>query len=412
MKYGLIGEHLKHSYSCEIHAQIADYEYELHEIPPSGLGEFLKKREFNAINVTIPYKQDVIPYLDEISDTAKRIGAVNTIVNRNGGLYGDNTDFAGMLALAKHIGVDMNGRKVLILGTGGASKTGHALAEYMGAQSVYYVSRSGKDGSISYEQAVTEHSDAQIIINATPVGMFPKQDGRPIDISAFPKLEGVIDAIYNPLRTNLILDAQERGIPAEGGLYMLSAQAVHASAVFRDIPLDESLVDKAFKSVKNDKQSIVLIGMPSSGKTTVGRILAEKCGKQLADTDEYIVRKIGMPISDFFAKHGEAEFRKIEKETVAELSATGGRIIATGGGAVLDAENVRALKQNGVLVFLDRRPENLIATDDRPLASRRSALEKLYAERYDIYCAAAELHIDANTTPEAEADAILKELAK
>lgn len=412
MKYGLIGEHLKHSYSCEIHAQIADYEYELHEIPPSGLGEFLKKREFNAINVTIPYKQDVIPYLDEISDTAKRIGAVNTIVNRNGRLYGDNTDFAGMLALAKHIGVDMKGRKVLILGTGGASKTGHALAEYMGAQSVYYVSRSEKDGSISYEQAVTEHSDAQIIINATPVGMFPKQDGRPIDISAFSKLEGVIDAIYNPLRTNLILDAQERGIPAEGGLYMLSAQAVHASAVFRDIPLDESLVDKAFKSVKNDKQSIVLIGMPSSGKTTVGRILAEKCGKQLADTDEYIVRKIGMPISDFFAKHGEAEFRKIEKETVAELSATGGRIIATGGGAVLDAENVRALKQNGVLVFLDRRPENLIATDDRPLASRRSALEKLYAERYDIYCAAAELHIDANTTPEAEADAILKELAK
>lgn len=412
MKYGLIGEHLTHSYSCEIHAQIADYEYELHELVPSELGGFLTKREFNAINVTIPYKQDVIPYLDGISDTAKRIGAVNTIVNRGGKLYGDNTDFAGMLALAKHIGVDMKGKKVLILGTGGASKTGHALAEYMGAESVYYVSRSGKNGSITYEQAVSEHSDAQVIINATPVGMFPKQGGRPIDISAFPKLEGVLDAIYNPLRTNLILDAQERGIPAEGGLYMLSAQAVHAAAVFQDIPLDESLVDKAFKSVKNDKQNIVLIGMPSSGKTTVGRILAEKCGKELADTDEYIVKKIGMPIADFFAKHGEAEFRKIEKETVAGLASTGGKIIATGGGAVLDAENVRALKQNGVLVFLDRRPENLIATDDRPLASRRSALEKLYAERYDIYCAAAEVHIDANTTPGAEADAILKELTK
>ena len=412
MKYGLIGEHLTHSYSCEIHAQIADYEYELHELAPSELGGFLTKREFNAINVTIPYKQDVIPYLDGISDTAKRIGAVNTIVNRGGKLYGDNTDFAGMLALAKHIGVDMKGKKVLILGTGGASKTGHALAEYMGAESVYYVSRSGKNGSITYEQAVSEHSDAQVIINATPVGMFPKQGGRPIDISVFPKLEGVLDAIYNPLRTNLILDAQERGIPAEGGLYMLSAQAVHAAAVFQDIPLDESLVDKAFKSVKNDKQNIVLIGMPSSGKTTVGRILAEKCGKELADTDEYIVKKIGMPIADFFAKHGEAEFRKIEKETVAGLASTGGKIIATGGGAVLDAENVRALKQNGVLVFLDRRPENLIATDDRPLASRRSALEKLYAERYDIYCAAAEVHIDANTTPGAEADAILKEHTK
>ena len=412
MKYGLIGEHLTHSYSCEIHAQIADYEYELHELAPSELGGFLTKREFNAINVTIPYKQDVIPYLDGISDTAKRIGAVNTIVNRGGKLYGDNTDFAGMLALAKHIGVDMKGKKVLILGTGGASKTGHALAEYMGAESVYYVSRSGKNGSITYEQAFSEHSDAQVIINATPVGMFPKQGGRPIDISVFPKLEGVLDAIYNPLRTNLILDAQERGIPAEGGLYMLSAQAVHAAAVFQDIPLDESLVDKAFKSVKNDKQNIVLIGMPSSGKTTVGRILAEKCGKELADTDEYIVKKIGMPIADFFAKHGEAEFRKIEKETVAGLASTGGKIIATGGGAVLDAENVRALKQNGVLVFLDRRPENLIATDDRPLSSRRSALEKLYAERYDIYCAAAEVHIDANTTPGAEADAILKENTK
>ena len=412
MKYGLIGEHLTHSYSCEIHAQIADYEYELHEIPPSGLGEFLTKREFNAINVTIPYKQDVIPYLDEISETAKRIGAVNTIVNRNGKLFGDNTDFPGMLALAKHINVDVKGKKVLILGTGGASKTGHALAEYMGAESVYYVSRSGKNGSITYEQAVSEHSDAQVIINATPVGMFPKQGGSPIDISAFPKLEGVLDAIYNPLRTNLILDAQEKGIPAEGGLYMLSAQAVYAAAVFQDIPPDESLVDKAFNSVKNDKQNIVLIGMPSSGKTTVGRILAEKSGKELADTDEYIVKKIGMPISDFFAKFGEAEFRKIEKETAASLSAMGGKVIATGGGAVLDPENVRALKHNGVLVFLDRRPENLIATDDRPLASRRSAIEKLYAERYDIYCAAAEVHIDANTTPEAEADAILKELTK
>ena len=412
MKYGLIGEHLTHSYSCEIHAQIADYEYELHELKPSELGEFLTKREFNAINVTIPYKQDVIPYLDEISETAKRIGAVNTIVNRGGRLYGDNTDFPGMLALAKHIGIDMKGKKVLILGTGGASKTGHALAEYMGAESVYYVSRSGKNGSVTYEQAVSEHSDAQVIINATPVGMFPKQDGRPIDISAFPKLEGVLDAIYNPLRTNLVLDAQEKGIPAEGGLYMLSAQAVHAAAVFQDIPLDESLVDKAFKSVKNDKQNIVLIGMPSSGKTTVGKILSEKCGKELADTDEYIVKKIGMPISDFFARFGEAEFRKIEKEMVAELAATGGKVIATGGGAVLDPENVRSLKQNGVLVFLDRKVENLIATDDRPLASRRSALEKLYAERYDIYCAAAEVHIDANTTPEAEADAVLKEFEK
>ncbi len=412
MKYGLIGEHLTHSYSCEIHAQIADYEYELHELSPDELGEFLTRREFNAINVTIPYKQTVIPYLDEISETAQRIGAVNTIVNRDGRLFGDNTDFPGMLALAKHAGVDMKGKKVLILGTGGASKTAHALAEYMGCESVNYVSRGGRDGTVSYEQAVSEHSDAQVIINATPVGMFPKQNACPIDISAFPKLEGVLDAIYNPLRTNLILSAQERGIAAEGGLYMLSAQAVYASAIFRGIEVDETLVGKAFGTVKRDKQNIVLIGMPSSGKTTVGGILAEKLGRTLDDTDEHIVRKIGMSISDFFAKYGESEFRRIEKETVNELAAMGGRIIATGGGAVLDPENVRTLRQNGVLIFLDRRPENLIATDDRPLASRRSALEKLYGERYGIYTAAAEIHIDANTTPEAEADEIIKELLK
>lgn len=408
MKYGLIGEHLTHSYSCEIHAQIADYEYELCELSPEEVGPFLEKRDFCAINVTIPYKQTVMPYLDEISETAQRIGAVNTIVNRGGVLYGDNTDFAGMRALSEHIGVSLAGKKVLILGTGGASKTAQALAKFMGAEEYYCVSRFGRDGSITYEKAIAEHSDAQVIINATPVGMFPRSAGRPIDISAFPALEGVLDAIYNPLRTNLVLDAQERGLPAAGGLYMLSAQAVHASAVFRGIDVDPMLIDKAYKSVKTSKQNIVLVGMPSSGKTTVGGILAEKTGLELADTDEYIVKKIGMPIADYFAKYGEAEFRKIEKETIAELSGTGGKVIATGGGAVLDKDNIRALKQNGVIVFLDRALGNLVATDDRPLSSGRDKLERLYAERYDIYKACGEVHIDANTTPEAEANAILE----
>lgn len=412
MKYGLIGEHLTHSYSCEIHAQIADYEYELHELRPDELGDFLRKREFCGINVTIPYKQAVMPYLDEISESAKRIGAVNTIVNRGGRLIGDNTDFPGMLALARHAGVDMKGKKVLILGTGGASKTAHALAEYMGCASVSYVSRSGKDGSISYDEAISSHADAQVIINATPAGMYPRQEGVPIAISAFPKLCGVLDAVYNPLRTNLVLDARERGIAAEGGLYMLAAQAVYASAIFRDKPLDESLIDKAFLSVRNAKRNIVLIGMPSCGKTTVGGILARLSGMELTDTDEHIVKKIGMPISEFFAKYGEAEFRKIEKETVSELAAEGGRIIATGGGAVLDGDNVRALRRNGVIVFLDRAVHNLVATDDRPLSSERSKLEKLYAERYDVYRMAAELIIDANRTPEEEAREILKELGE
>lgn len=412
MKYGLIGEHLTHSYSCEIHAQIADYEYELHELRPDELGEFLKKRDFCGINVTIPYKQAVMPYLDGITETARNIGAVNTVVNRNGRLIGDNTDFAGMLALAKHAGIDMKDKRVLILGTGGASKTAHALAEHMGCKSVHHVSRSGRDGSITYEQAASEHGNAQVIINATPVGMYPDQDGRPVDLSKFPELCGVLDAIYNPLRTNLVLDAQERGIAAEGGLYMLSAQAVHAAAVFRDIPPDEALVSKAFSSVRNAKRNITLIGMPSSGKTSVGGLLSRMTGRELCDTDEYIIKKIGMPIAEFFAKHGEAEFRKIEKETIAELTAVGGRIIATGGGAVLDKDNIRALKRSGVTVFLDRALENLTASDDRPLASKRSALERLYSQRYELYKAAAEITIDANKTLVEEAREVLKEAEK
>ena len=410
MKYGLIGEHLGHSYSCEIHGAIADYEYELKELRPDELDGFMRQRSFNAINVTIPYKQSVIPYLDEISDRARSIGAVNTVVNTGGRLYGDNTDFAGMAALAKRIGIDFKGKKVLILGTGGTSRTAHAVAESHGAATVLHVSRRGGDGLISYEDAAQKHSDAQIIINTTPVGMYPDTEKKPIDISAFPVLEGVLDAIYHPLRTNLVLDAQERGIPASGGLYMLSAQAVYASAVFLGKEVDPALIDKAYNLVKADKQNIVLVGMPSCGKTTVGKIIAERTGKTFFDTDEAIVAEIGMTIADFFAQNGETAFRELESRVIAEASKKGGLVIATGGGAVLRPENVRAMRQNGAVVFIDRAPEKLITTDDRPLSSSRAALEKLYETRYDIYKNAADLHADGNGTPDEVAEAILKEL--
>lgn len=410
MKYGLIGEHLGHSYSCEIHGAIADYEYELKELRPDELDGFMRQRFFNAINVTIPYKQSVIPYLDEISDRARLIGAVNTVVNRDGRLYGDNTDFAGMAALAQRMGIEFNGRKVLILGTGGTSKTAHAVAQSHGAAQVLHVSRRGGEGLISYEEAVQKHSDAQIIINTTPVGMYPNTGKTPIDISAFPALEGVLDAIYHPLRTNLVLDAQSRGIPASGGLYMLSAQAVYASAVFLDKELEPELIEKAYKLVKADKQNIVLVGMPSSGKTTVGKIIAEKTGKTFEDTDETIVSTIGMPIAQFFAEHGEAAFRELESRVIAEAAEKGGRVIATGGGAVLRPENVRAMRRDGTVVFIDRALDKLITTDDRPLSSNRAALDKLFETRYDIYRNAADLHADGNGTPEEVAEAILKEL--
>lgn len=410
MKYGLIGERLGHSYSCEIHGAIADYQYELKELRPDELDGFMRQRSFNAINVTIPYKQSVIPYLDEISDRARLIGAVNTVVNRNGRLYGDNTDFAGMAALAQRMGIDFKGRKVLILGTGGTSKTAHAVAQSHGAAQVLHVSRRGGEGLISYEEAVQKHSDAQVIINTTPVGMYPDTGKTPIDISAFPALEGVLDAIYHPLRTNLVLDAQSRDIPASGGLYMLSAQAVYASAVFLDKELEPELIEKAYKLVKADKQNIVLVGMPSSGKTTVGKIIAQKTGKTFEDTDETIVSIIGMPIAQFFAEQGEAAFRELESRVIAEAAEKGGRVIATGGGAVLRPENVRAMRRDGTVVFIDRALEKLITTDDRPLSSNRAALEKLFETRYDIYKNSADLHADGNGTPEEVAEAILKEL--
>lgn len=406
MLYGLIGERLGHSYSCEIHGMIADYKYELKEIPRGELGAFMAERSFRAINVTIPYKRDVIPLLDCVSDRARRIGAVNTVVNREGKLYGYNTDFDGMEALLRRTGVELSGKKVLILGTGGTSRTARVVAEDLGAAEILNVSRGGGEGLVSYEQAAREHGDVQIIINTTPVGMFPKTDGRPIDISAFPKLEGILDAVYNPLRTNLVLDGRERGIPASGGLYMLAAQAVYASAIFQGIEVDAALIDRAFNAVRRGKENIVLIGMPSAGKTTIGRLLAEKSGRELVDTDDMVTGKIGCTIAEYMAANGEGAFREREKEAVREAADMSGCIIATGGGTVLDAENVRALRRNGVIVFLDRALENLVSTDDRPLSASREALERRYKERYELYRAAADLIIDANVPPEAEAEEI------
>lgn len=395
MQYGLIGEHLGHSYSPEIHSQIADYTYELKEIPRGELDAFMKAKAFSAINVTIPYKQDVIPYLDEISLQAEAIGAVNTIVNVNGHLKGTNTDFAGMTALIRKLSLKLEGKKVLILGTGGTSRTARAVARAQGASDILRVSRNGNDDAVTYEEAMNDHSDARILINTTPAGMFPNIHGKAIDINCFPDLEGVIDAVYNPLRTELVLDAQKKGIPAEGGLYMLAAQGVYACGEFLSEPMDDAMIDKAYKSVLNGKRNIVLIGMPSCGKSTIGGKLSEYLGRELIDTDEEVVRKVGMDISDYFGTYGEDAFRDRESEVIEDLAVSDGKIIATGGGAILREENVRNLKRNGLVVFLDRPLEKLIATDDRPLSSSIDALVKRYNERIDIYRSCADVLIDA-----------------
>ncbi len=412
MRYGLIGEHLGHSYSREIHEHIADYSYELLELAPEQVESFLFKREFDAINVTIPYKKTVIPFLDEIDSHAKEIGAVNTVVNRNGRLYGYNTDFFGVRSQLEHMHAGIYGKKVLILGTGGTAQTVHAVAEHLHAQSIIYVSHSGKSGAVTYDEALTEHNDAQFIFNTTPVGMYPQSDAIPIDISHFSHLEGVFDAVYNPLRTDLVLAGEKRNIPSCGGLYMLASQAVYASQLFTDGTVTAELTDKAYSAVKAQKSNTVLIGMPSCGKSTVGKLLASMTGKPFFDTDELIEQDIGMKISEFFAKNGEKDFREKESAVIAELSQTGGKVIATGGGAILDKDNVRRLKHNGTVVFIDRALENLIATSDRPLSRDKASLEKLYSERYGKYTDAADIRVISQQTPQKTTKAVLKALQR
>ena len=410
MKYVLLGEKLGHSFSKEIHARLADYEYELRELNAEELDALFRKKDFEAVNVTIPYKQTVIPYLDEISERAKTIGAVNAVVNRNGKLFGDNTDFAGMRALALHAGADMKNKKVLVLGTGGTSKTACAVAKDLGAREVLRVSRTKKEDAVTYEEAAEKHSDAQIIINTTPVGMFPKTNASPIDLSAFSKLEAVLDAIFNPLRTELVLTAQERGIIASGGLYMLVAQAVYASALFLNKKADEKKTDEVYKEILNEKRNIFLIGMPSSGKSSVGKKLAEMAGKEFEDTDAMLVKRFGEPIADYIRKNGEKTFRDAESEVIAEAAKERGKVIATGGGAILRKEKVREMKRNGVTVFLDRDLSLLTATSDRPLSSTKEALERLYNERFPIYEKAADVTVKSNDEIGAVAQAVRKEL--
>lgn len=410
MLYGLIGKPLCHSFSREIHSLIADYDYELKELDKDEIEPFLRAREFNAINVTIPYKQTVMPYLDFISDEAKSIGAVNTIVKKDGKLFGYNTDFAGMRALVLKNGISMLGKKVLVLGTGGTCKTACAVAKSLGAKQIVVVSRKEKDGAVTYETALREHCDAQIIVNATPVGMYPDVNSTPIDVSAFSNLQGVVDAIYNPLCTNLVLDSKKAGAIATGGLYMLVAQAVYASALFLSKQADYGAVDEVFDEILARKRNVVLVGMPSCGKTTVGKRFADMLGREFADTDEMIVGRIGTSIADFFATHGEKEFRAIEREVVAECAKRSGIVIATGGGVVLDDENVKALKRNGIVTFLDRPLEKLLATSDRPLSSSAEKVKDLYAQRYDKYRACADVRIDASASVAQVADEIRRKI--
>ena len=417
MEYGLIGERLPHSFSKEIHGRCADYDYRLTELAPDEIDGFLKAKDFKAINVTIPYKQTVIPYLDEIDVAAKEIGAVNTVVHKNGKLYGYNTDFYGMVFLIRRIGISLSGKKVLILGTGGTCRTARAVAKDAKAAQIITVGRSA-GADVSYEEAYASHADAEVVINTTPCGMYPYADGTaeragtPLDLSRFPRLCGVVDAVYNPLRTNLVLDATERGIPAEGGLAMLVAQAVKACRIFlgRNFEGMEDEADRIYRQIAAEKENIVLTGMPGSGKSTVGKALAEALGRPFVDTDQVIVQRAGKPIAQIFDEIGEGGFRDLETQAVRDsANQSAGCIIATGGGAILRDENLRALRRTGRIYFLDRALEALLPTDDRPLASTAEAIRKRYSERYERYCSTCDCRVAVDESVEHTVEFIRKD---
>ncbi|MBR2590167.1 MAG: shikimate dehydrogenase [Clostridia bacterium] len=411
MKYGLIGEKLTHSFSKTIHEQLADDSYALIELTKEQLQSFFAQKDFLGVNVTIPYKQSVMPLLDEIDTAAANIGAVNTVVNRGGKLFGYNTDYLGLKALIEKNGVSLGGKKVIILGSGGTSLTAKQAATNMGAATVYRVSRAQKEDCITYAQLYAAHADAQVLMNTTPVGMYPHIEGTPADISKLPQLEAVFDAVYNPLRTDLVLAAKKRGLVASGGLYMLVAQAVYARQLFTGTNYDAAVFDTLYQKLLNEKTNIVLSGMPGSGKSTVGTLLAAQLARSFVDTDALIVKQAGMSISDIFTKYGEVHFRRLESEVIASLSGEQGLVIALGGGAVLKCENVQRLKRNGKIHFLNRRIEDIVPTADRPLATDRQALQKRFDERYEIYLSSADTEIQVSTDAAGVAASIGKDFS-
>ncbi len=410
LKYGLIGEKLGHSFSPEVHAALGDRSYRLVELSPTELDGFLRERRFEAINVTIPYKTDVIPYLDSIDDAARAIGAVNTVCRVGDKLYGYNTDFAGLCDLVRRVTPDISGKKALILGSGGTAKTARAVLTHLGAREILTVSRTARDGVIDYATAYRDHTDADFILNATPVGMYPNQDAVPIDISRFSSLCGLVDVIYNPLRTDLVLSAKKRGIPAEGGLYMLISQAIHAREHFTWQNIPSELAESVFRSIKQSKENIILVGMPGCGKTTVGKALANELDRPFFDTDDLIVEQEGRSIPEIFASEGETAFRNIESSVIREACLKNrGAVIATGGGAILRPENVHALRRVGRIYFLDRELCNIEPTEGRPLSRDRDALAKRYAERYPLYRDAADVMLEPDEDLARRVETIRKE---
>jgi shikimate dehydrogenase len=405
--YGLLGRRLGHSWSVPIHNALGCQEYQLIELEPEDLPAFLAQPNIGGLNVTIPYKRDVMPYCDVIDDAAQAIGSVNTLARRaDGKLYAWNTDAVGFCWMAQRAGIDFQGRKAVILGSGGASLTAQAMAKRMGAREVVVVSRSGEN---NYEN-LSRHADADVVVNTTPVGMYPNTGVAAVDLTAFPNCKGVLDVIYNPRRTALLLQAEELGLPCSDGLPMLVAQAKAAEEHFFDKTISDSENERILAMLRQEMTNIVLIGMPGCGKTTVGAALAELSGREAIDLDAKIVEKAGRSIPDIFAQEGERAFRVLEREVTAEVGKLSGKILLTGGGVIKDRRNYAPLHQNGRVYHLTR-DLNVLPTDGRPL-SQTTDLTAMWAERKPLYQAFRDVEIDNNGSLADTAGAIWRDFCE
>lgn len=402
--YGLLGRKLSHSLSPQIHAHFGSYTYGLFCREPDELDEFFADRSLKAYNVTIPYKVEAYKRCDVLSDTAKKIGSVNTVVRlANGTLYGDNTDYFGFEYMSESCGADYRGKKVLILGSGGASLTVQAVATDHGAGEIVVVSRSGED---NYDN-IHKHYDSDIIVNTTPVGMYPNNGERLIEPEKFTKAECVLDLIYNPCKTRLLLDAEELGIPNANGLTMLVAQALRSAEQFIGEKLGDDVIERVYNAVLNEQKNIVLIGMPGCGKSTVGRILSQKLGRNFIDTDAEIVKADGRTIPEIFTCDGEPFFRLVETEVCQAVGKELSSVIATGGGAVIRKENRDVLRQNGTVIYL-KKDISQLSVDGRPLSKSSESVRKLYEERKDIYEAFADFIVEVSSDAEVTAERVIK----
>ena len=406
MRFGLLGRKLVHSYSPQIHSLLGDYEYPLYEKEPDEIAEFMANGSFDGMNVTIPYKETVMPYMSGLSEAAKKIGSVNTVTRLpDGTLYGDNTDYYGFSFLLENAGFDVKGKKVVVLGSGGASKTVVCVCRDKGAREIAVISR--RSETDNYEN-ISKHADADYIINTTPVGMYPNNGESPVDLSLFKSCKGVADLIYNPSKTRLILEAEALNIPAVNGLVMLCAQAVKAAESFTKTEFEKGKTLEILSILEKQMKNIVLVGMPGCGKSTAGKLLAQKLGRDFVDTDSLIVENEKMPIPEIFEKYGEEYFRNAEAKAVAEAGKMSGKIIATGGGAILRDDNKVNLRQNAVVVYLNR-DISMLSIDGRPLSQSNNLIE-MYRVRQLHYWMVSDLSVEVDSDPEVTVERIMKGL--